>query len=274
MSTREDIISNTMSIFQWYSKKTTPKFYGVKIDHKNQHSLSFALGLSRIELETLLKILDLAHMKGDKLIVHNERKWRSHSIIKKFLSGENAINFAQNANARAKNKMIFIQLGIPSKKIMTSQLRREDSVPCKNNYKLVKLRAKLKNSIQNYERVISRQEPIQTISPSLAGVEVETETSVAAISLEKEDLLSQYKKLGYGNDAEEILVSSNTNYKFPLLSKFNIPTAPIILRKIATEIIHLQQENRELNIIGTTESNRYGRSHAFANIRLLRLANK
>ena len=112
------------------------------------------------------------------------------------------------------------------------------------------------------------------MSPSLTGVEVETEISVAAISPEKEDLLSQYKKLGYGNDTEEILVSSNTNYKFPLLSKFNIPTAPIILHKLVTEIIHLEQENRELNIINTTESNRHGGSHTFVNICLLCPANK
>ena len=72
-----------MSIFQWYSKKKSPKFYGVKIDDNNQHSLSFALGLSRIEFETLLIILGLAYMKSGKLIVCNEEKWRSNSIIRK-----------------------------------------------------------------------------------------------------------------------------------------------------------------------------------------------
>ena len=185
MSTSKDIISNAVSIFQWYSKKKTPKFYGVKIDDNNQHSLSFALGLSRIELETLLKILGLAYMQGDKVTVCNEEKWRSHPTIGKFLSGDNAINFTKNTNVGAKNKMIFIQLGIPSKKKKASQIRMYDSVPYKNNCNLVKLRAKLKNSIQCYKRVFGRQEPIQIMSPSLMGVEVETETSVAAISPEK-----------------------------------------------------------------------------------------
>ena len=55
--------------------------------------------------------------------------------------------------------------------------------------------------------------------------------------------------------------SSNTNYKFHLLSKFNIPTAPIILHRLVTEIIQLQQENQELNIIDITESNMHGGSH-------------
>ena len=91
------------------------------------------------------------------------------------------------------------------------------------------------------------------------------------ISPEK-DLLQKYRDMNYGMDAEELIVADKT--KYPMLSMFKIPLAPILLQKLSCELVNLQKEHSTCNINNIVEANQTGGNHSYCNVTLLRPSNE
>ena len=87
-------------------------------------------------------------------------------------------------------------------------------------------------------------------------------------------VIDRYKKIGYGEDADVMNTSVEVlKLKYPMLSVFHIPLAPIILRKLVNEIVQLQKANTTINILTNVDHNLHGGNHEHYVLPLLKPLN-
>jgi hypothetical protein len=287
----EEIIMHLNAIFSdYYETRKQGWFYGVRLPDSSKHSLCSALGLQEDECFVLLDILGLRvkHGKGYRTI-KDASKWRGNSVIGKYFVDENSISLSTTLGSAGSS--IFLRLGKPDALNATLVVNQslEARPPYLTDKMLQKKRSKLKEAITRYQRCQSsptaaataNSESSQVPSQQPPSNSIETANSespprgrserLPEISPEK-DLLQKYRDMNYGMDAEELIVADKT--KYPMLSMFKIPLAPILLQKLSCELVNLQKEHSTCNINNIVEANQTGGNHSYCNVTLLRPSNE
>jgi hypothetical protein len=252
----------------------------------NPHSLAAVLNLNVEDVMVVLRLFGLVKKYGEGIrVVKKVEEWRKNNWIKKYIEDdENSIHLFKSRYS--KSNEIFIKLGKDDDEKHSPAAQKHDDKPPYPSERRIFIRKcqDLKMKIDHYMNLQpSSSSPREQESPQRNVSIIDNPAVLPQVSPERPspdsgsnllnrnadlsgsnllnrnaDLLEKYAAMGFtAEDVAEIpLPASDVRSHYPMLAILNIPLAPVILRKLAIDLINLQKATTscDLNIFSTIDN--------------------